>query len=234
MGSIGAEATLYRVGQDPYRPPSAGEPLPAGYVDQTSRARALTGLLGLFLAVELSTTVVEWATGGRAQWVGYYYNVYMALFAVCAVVFLSFVAHASQNAAVLAGRRLAHSPAATVTWFLIPIANLWKPRESVAEMWSASAAAAGEAARRAPVNAWWLAWLLAVFTGGVPALGSLAMSPIIRTFSTLGYSIGFAYMLISSLTMAYATARTIQLTRELAGLQSRARAAVEGSAAATR
>lgn len=75
---------------------------------------------------------------------------------------------ANRNARLLAGR-LRFSPGATVWWHIVPLFNLFRPYQVMAELWVTSEPSAEPvSAARAPapwVGLWWASWLAANLAG---------------------------------------------------------------------
>jgi hypothetical protein len=74
-----------------------------------------------------------------------------------------------RNLSRLGVRQLRFTPAWAVGWWFVPIANLWKPFQSVRELWRASRAgvddATGAGERTWPVIGWWWGvWLVSNIT----------------------------------------------------------------------
>ena len=67
---------------------------------------------------------------------------------------------ASANAHALAGG-LTISPAWAVGWYFVPVANLWKPYQAVAEIWRASTISEAWQTVTVPrmLLVWWIVWL---------------------------------------------------------------------------
>jgi len=82
---------------------------------------------------------------------------HLGVHVICAV----WLYRASLNAHALAGG-LTISPAWAVGWYFVPVANLWKPYQAVAEIWRASTVS--EAWRTVAVPrmllVWWIVWLV--------------------------------------------------------------------------
>jgi Domain of unknown function (DUF4328) len=212
--------------QDHYRPPATEEP-PLGYVDQGSRVRTLLRLLYALTAMELGTIVLQFAH--VPQVLGLTFNaVGILVFLLSAGVFLTFLARASSNAGVLRGRPLATSPAMLIGWFFVPMANLWKPREAVEEIWRALPEGSTEPSSEGPVVRWWGVWLVAIFLCGVPILGSAAIFAIFQLFEVPS-AMELAIFLSSNLSMALASWETTRFVRALHLRQARASSAAMDS-----
>lgn len=158
---------------------SPGEP----YVDQGDRVRLLGGLLIVSMLVAVGSVASTWleidllerakqglmtmeeaeANDERQQLVALGA---FAVFVLTAVIFAMFLHRANKNARALSGQPLSDSPGWTVGWFFVPFANLYKPYQSVREIWERSKGAAP-----LPFTLWWVAYI----GGGVLSWISLRM-----------------------------------------------------------
>jgi hypothetical protein len=81
---------------------------------------------------------------------------------VSAIAFLVWTYGARKSLDALGVRGMRFSPRSSVGWFFVPIANLWKPYQAIAEIWRASDperdAGQAESWREAPVPPLFLAW----------------------------------------------------------------------------
>lgn len=88
---------------------------------------------------------------------------------VTAVLFIRWLAQARRNAEALGGRGMEHAPGWVAWGWFIPILNLFRPYEVIAEIWRASEP--GPDRRSHPLadstppfmRAWWAAWLIGGF-----------------------------------------------------------------------
>jgi hypothetical protein len=120
-------------------------------------------------------------------------------FAVLAggLVAIFWILRASKNASVLKGRNLENSPwFAALWWYVIPFMSLFKPLESISEIWDASAPDARSRKEGSPVLAvWWLCtiaggvmgWVLRFFNGAWPAI-------VMQSVFTIVQCLAFAYI----------------------------------------
>ena len=83
-------------------------------------------------------------------------------FLATVVVWCVWQHHAQANAHALAGTGdLRFTPGWAVGWWFIPIANFWKPFQTVRELWKASHGGAWRAIATWPLLGWWWAtWLV--------------------------------------------------------------------------
>jgi Domain of unknown function (DUF4328) len=83
------------------------------------------------------------------------------VFVATVVVWCIWQHHAQQNAIVLSGGGLRFTPAWAVGWWFIPIANLWKPFQTVRELWKASHGGGWRMiATWALLGWWWATWIV--------------------------------------------------------------------------
>jgi hypothetical protein len=88
---------------------------------------------------------------------------------VTIVAWLVWQHRGQRNLSRLGVRQLQFTPAWAVGWWFVPIANLWKPYQSVRELWRASRAGVDDALRAGertwPVIGWWWGvWLASNIT----------------------------------------------------------------------
>lgn len=75
---------------------------------------------------------------------------------LASVLFLVWVYRAARAAQDLRGRALAHSPAAAVGWFFVPVMNLWKPYEVLKEIRDVTLRYLGVAGKLRLLAHWWV------------------------------------------------------------------------------
>ncbi|HJX07534.1 MAG TPA: DUF4328 domain-containing protein [Actinomycetota bacterium] len=81
-------------------------------------------------------------------------------FLATVVVWCIWQHHAQGNAVVLSGGGLHYTPGWAVGWWFIPIANLWKPFQTVRELWKASHGGGWRTiATWSLLGWWWATWL---------------------------------------------------------------------------
>lgn len=82
------------------------------------------------------------------------------VFVAAVVVWCIWQHHAQQNAIVLSGGGLRFTPGWAVGWWFIPIANLWKPFQTVRELWKASHGGGWQTvATWSLLGWWWATWI---------------------------------------------------------------------------
>ena len=95
---------------------------------------------------------------------------YLSVWFLSAVTFLSWLHRAVKNLSALGARKIRFTPGWAVGWFFVPLMDLIRPYEAVTELWHASGPGirAYEPASRAapaPVRWWWSLFILWVATG---------------------------------------------------------------------
>jgi hypothetical protein len=142
-------------------------------------ATAVVALLGAQIAViaaEMVTRFVQadqlrafQATGLQTQqqldradaWVSGTAGIGGLAFVATVIVWCIWQHHTQANAVVLSGGGLRFTPGWAVGWWFIPIANLWKPFQSVRELWKASHGGGWQTiATWSLLGWWWATWLL--------------------------------------------------------------------------
>ncbi len=110
---------------------------------------------------------------GRERIIG---TTQLLLFIACGTAILMWVYRCCHNVRVRAPR-LEVTPAATVGWYFIPIANYWKPYTAMREVWGAAAEQAGKSwnSDRGLLRTWWILFIVRSLLGaGVLAATSRA------------------------------------------------------------
>ena len=80
---------------------------------------------------------------------------------VCAIFVGRVVYRAMRNLHTISNKKAKMSPAWTVGWYFIPIANLWKPAEGMSQVYHGTYDAVGKrSAANSPIPLWWTFWLL--------------------------------------------------------------------------
>jgi hypothetical protein len=163
---------------DPYAPPTAE----LGVRSTPNMVGRLTqGLLALGGAAYLPSMYSSWLgyryhmAGGLgddgiadptlADWALVVDGVGAVVLIVTMIVFARFIVLTKREARRLGALGLAFTPAWSVGWYFVPIANLWKPYQAMAETFRASSDWSGDRRswRRVRVPAivplWWGAWI---------------------------------------------------------------------------
>lgn len=88
---------------------------------------------------------------------------------VAGIAILRWIYFANLNAARMSGREMKFTPAWSVAWYFIPVANMWKPYQAMKEIWLVSAACGSDMLAKVPsyLNGWWFLWLFTGFLGNV-------------------------------------------------------------------
>jgi len=137
---------------------------------------------------------------------------------VCSWVFIPMWFHrASSNLRGLGRYGMAFSPGGCAGWFFVPIANLWKPVQAMAEIWRASDPEADQASWFASslsplVGVWWATYLL---SGAVSSVAFFA-----KDDPSSGATIG----LVSNVFRAIAAVALVVVMRGVSSRQEQAAA----------
>lgn len=93
--------------------------------------------------------------------------VQFGLFIATAVLFLRSLSRANRNARAMGARNMDFTPGWCMGWFFVPVANLFKPYQAVAETWRASVVSDNwrNNAVSPIVGLWWACWLAHNFLG---------------------------------------------------------------------
>lgn len=86
----------------------------------------------------------------------------MTVGVITIILFLRWAYVATRNCHAASGKPLPFSPAWSIGWFFVPIANLWKPYQAMRQTWNVSEDINGDPERPAPglLITWWLVFLL--------------------------------------------------------------------------
>ncbi len=97
-----------------------------------------------------------------------------------AILALRWVYHSNKNLRALSGESLEYTPGWAVGWFLIPIANLWKPYYVMKEIWEVShQREPGDPSR---LKQWWTFWILS------NVVGRIALKRMVGAEDASGYA----------------------------------------------
>jgi hypothetical protein len=93
----------------------------------------------------------------------------LVVYITTAVVFCLWTHRANRNARALGATQMKFTPGWAVGWYFIPIANLWKPRQVMREIWHASENPSAGPNDTTPtlVSNWWTLWLVTNLLGQV-------------------------------------------------------------------
>lgn len=118
----------------------------------------------------------------------------LALYIATAVFFCMWTHRANRNARALGATHLQFTPGWAVGWFFIPIANLWKPRQVMREIWHASHNPQAGPDETTPtlVSNWWTLWLV------TNILGQLAFRYGLQADTARGMMTSEVFSLVSS------------------------------------
>lgn len=173
---------------------------------------------GVYFSESRDTVIAVIAANDTRQ-----YIFWIALFIVyvaAAITMLRWVYQANSNARHLGATGMRFTPGWSVVWFMIPIANLWKPYQVLKEICNASYDRAGWKDRVAPIllKWWWFAYILnvafivitrkmtgiGIATGRTKSMNDLFASNIINTISNI-LLIPHLLLLIAIITKIYET-----------------------------
>jgi hypothetical protein len=118
------------------------------WMDQVQREHLVQG----------TTLAAALANNGRLNEI---HTLQLLLFIACAAAILLWVHRSCHNARV-GSRSLRCTPAGSIGWYFVPVANFWMPYRAMREIWRATAEQAGNPADRAGLllGVWWTLWIL--------------------------------------------------------------------------
>jgi len=93
-----------------------------------------------------------------------------------AFFFLTWLYRAYSNLTLVGRRGPKLTPARAVWSFFIPVVNLWRPYQALAELWREAGPGDQETERAGPVRAWWATWIEAHVVLALALLASLHLS----------------------------------------------------------
>lgn len=140
-----------------------------------------------------------------------YYHTYLAAFALGVIAFIAVVASGHRNAVALSGQPLRYSMTDLFVAFLVPPFNLVWPYRIVREIWDATSPVAPATHGPRELRSWLLAWIIAVVTLGIPGIGAVLAVPVVRAIGIPP----LVSLVVSSLTMAWATWCSLAVVRGL-------------------
>ena len=133
---------------------------------------------------------------------------------ISAVLVSKWTYRANHNARALGASSLVFSPRASVGWYFVPIANLWKPYQAMREIWQASVSPSSWKRQQIPLLLpwWWGLWVLGFNVGGFATWltrRSMAGSPEgiaehIGTLVSQGFAIPAGVLLLTIVTRIHA------------------------------
>jgi len=225
---------------DPYAPPTSAAP---GSSVASGFARATQVMLGLSMALHVYAIVNSWAgwqyysdpvrsadpdldptTTSLALVAG---GVHLVVIFATFVVFGRWIVLAKRECQRLGASQLEFSPGWSVGWYFVPIANLWKPYQAMAEAFRASRSWAGPRngwkRLRVPVIVplWWAAWITSSIVDQVSTRLTL------RASTAEEWARASVSDVVAGLVSLVLGAVAIVLIAQLTDLQARRRAALE-------
>ena len=104
------------------------------------------------------------ASDARQAWVGL---LQAAVYLPTMVLVLMWIHRANYNVRQLGARGLRFSPAGSIGWYFVPILTLWRPYQSMKEIWQASLDPQNWLGRPVPMllPMWWAFWLISIPLG---------------------------------------------------------------------
>ncbi len=156
------------------------------------------------------STVDAWTMTGL---IGF---VQIALYLTTVVIAARWIYRANANTRA-SFRKLETTPPWAVGWFFIPIANLWKPYQAMADLARANRGSSPDL----PLGPWWAAWLTAAIVGNVSSRMALSSTDtsVLTISSVLGVIAAIAglatALLFRRIVIAVTDAQTAQLQAEV-------------------
>ncbi|KAF0092923.1 MAG: hypothetical protein E1N59_3321 [Puniceicoccaceae bacterium 5H] len=141
--------------------------------------------------------------------------IYLLLFLVTAVCFLTWVYRAHSNVREWGARDMSGSPSMSVVWFFIPLANLYFPYKHTRELCQASRNPRdwrNQTAHLNRVGLWWAAWIGAGVIGQITTQYALGMDETVENYLRL-YQLGVAAQAISAFSAFFAIRVVSTITR---------------------
>ncbi|MCC6908278.1 MAG: DUF4328 domain-containing protein [Phycisphaerales bacterium] len=111
------------------------------------------------------------------------------LWIVTAITFLRWIHRSNKNLRALSDEPMEFTPGWSVGWYFVPIANLFKPYQSMKEIWMVSHK--DEDAPHSILVWWWSLWLISAF------LGRLAFRLSIRAEDANDYAVSALAYVVS-------------------------------------
>ena len=127
---------------------------------------------------------------------------YLIVFITCVLICGRWIQRASSNAAVIRPDADRITPAWSVIWFFIPIANLWKPYQAMRQTWNSRSDTSSGLDGPMPKFAfwWWMCWVLtdlianvSTQTVGAVDIDSLLVGEVFSLISA-PFGIGAAFL----------------------------------------
>ena len=140
--------------------------------------------LDVWSAGEAATGLASLATGGnaRAEASASQTTAWWIVFPASAVALLFWLHRASRCIHALSDVPLRFTPGWAVGWFFVPVMNVLRPYQVVAELWRRTSPADSEPRTSVLVLWWWLVWLAPPIIAGVgfAGLGLAGIEPFAR------------------------------------------------------
>lgn len=140
----------------------------------------MTGVID-YESIEDETTALDPGTAVLLLAIGCTFLVYVVALLATIIVYCCWIHRANRNARALGAADMQFTPGWCVGWWFIPVANIFKPYQAVAELFRASDPDAGEHWRTASVPAmlgtWWACWIICNVLGNLSLKLSLREDP---------------------------------------------------------
>ena len=120
---------------------------------------------GVYTSQELAVAAGE-ASDARQGVVGL---ISFVIFVAAGILVLKWIYRANYNVRQIGASDMVFSPAWSIGWYFIPIANLWKPYQAMKEIWKASASPQNWSTQSVPplLPWWWFLWIVSNVFGNV-------------------------------------------------------------------
>jgi hypothetical protein len=86
-------------------------------------------------------------------------------FIILGITFLRWIYRTNKNLHILSGEQMTFTPGWSVGWYFIPIANLFKPKQAMKEIWKVSHK--NESTTHAILGWWWFFWIVSNFINSI-------------------------------------------------------------------
>ena len=130
------------------------------------------------------------------------------------VVFAMFLRRASSNARALGAHSMRFTPGWVVGWFFVPIANLFKPYQTVREIWEVSRPAQEIAMLPALLPLWWAAWLASNLMGNVSFRLAMAGDDLPSLITSAQFNIATALVSVVCAVLALLLVRRLHAIQQ--------------------
>lgn len=91
--------------------------------------------------------------------------VFLVIYIITAVCFLKWTYRANKNLSIQSDGRMTFSPSGSIVWYIIPVANLFKPYHAMREIWRKAHKTWTAETRLLP--GWWTLWIISSILGQI-------------------------------------------------------------------